>query len=172
MSQVQHPSPLKRLLAALYDAFLILAVVFIASALTLPLTGGEATPSNNIFMTLYLLSVIYIFYGWFWTHGGQTLGMRVWKQQLVQLNGAAVNWKQSFIRFITGLPAWGLFFIGLMLWMLPEKIHHVSWLTNIPTWLIVLTGFVWLLSDNRSGNWRDKVSGTHIILLSKNTTAE
>ena len=162
-----HPGSLKRLLVALYDSLLILAVLFIAAALTLPFTGGEATSANNIFMSLYLLSVVYVFYAWFWTHGGQTLGMRAWKLKLVQLDGNPVTWQQAFIRFITGLPAWALFLFGLLLWMLPDKIEVAEWITTIPEWLIILSGFVWLLLDNQSFIWRDKISGTHVVVVDK-----
>lgn len=160
-----HPNLVKRLLTALYDSLLVLATVFIATALTLPFTKGTIASENKIYMSLYLLSVIYLFFGWFWTHGGQTLGMRAWKQQLVQFNGQAVSWKQSTIRFITGLPAWSLFLIGLLIWMYPDKIQLKATLTNLPNWLFALIGFVWVLLDNRSNNWRDKLSGTHIIIV-------
>jgi len=159
-----HPSLFKRLLVALYDSLLVLATVFVASALTLPFTSGEAASTNNIYMTLYLLAVIYIFFGWFWTHGGQTLGMRAWKQQLVQFDGSPVNWQQAFIRFISALPAWSLFLIGLILWIKPEVAET---LTSIPGWIFALGGFIWVLLDSRSHNWRDKISGTHVILVKK-----
>ncbi|MDH5369435.1 MAG: RDD family protein [Gammaproteobacteria bacterium] len=167
MSTPLDPSLLKRLLAAFYDGILILATVFFAIALTLPFTKGEIAADNNIYMSLYLLVVVYIFYGWFWTHGGQTLGMRVWKQQLVSYDGTPVNWQQTFIRVLTGLPAWGLFLIGIILWMVPDKIVLSGWVTSIPKWLFALTGFTWVLFDIRSNNWRDKLSGTHIILIEK-----
>ena len=162
MPTSSQPNLFKRLLAALYDSFLILATVFIATALTLPFTRGEIAAENNIFMSLYLLTVIYIFYGWFWTHGGQTLGMRVWKQRLVPFEGSAVSWQQSFIRFITGLPAWSLFLIGLILSI---KTDIAESLTSIPAWSLVLVGLIWVLLDNRNNNWRDKLSGTHIIMV-------
>ena len=165
MSTVLHPSLFKRLLAALYDSFLILAALFIAIALTLPFTKGEVAAENNIFMSLYLLIVIYIFYGWFWTHGGQTLGMRVWKQKLTQLDGSAVNWQQTFIRLLTGLPAWLLFLVGLLLWSFPDKIELAEPFASVPKWLFAITGFIWVLLDNRSSNWRDKISGTHVIAV-------
>lgn len=155
-----HPTTFKRLLAAFYDAFLVLATLFIATALTMPFTKGEVAANNRIYMSLYLLFVAYVFFAWFWTHGGQTLGMRVWKQQLISLDGKAINWQQSFIRFITGLPAWGLFFIGLILWM---KSDIAESLTSIPGWLITLTGIVWVLLNTRSGDWRDKLSSTQVI---------
>lgn len=161
---MSYPTLLKRLLAAIYDSFLILATVFFATALTLPFTKGEIAAENKIYMSFYLLFVIYIFYGWFWTHGGQTLGMRVWKQKLVQLDGKPVNWKQCFIRFITGLPAWLLFLIGLIFSI---KTDIAESLINIPGWLLAVAGFVWVLFDNRSNNWRDNLSGTHIINVNK-----
>ena len=161
---MSHPKLFKRMLATLYDGFLLLATLFFATALTLPLTKGVIASGNNVYMSIYLLIVAYIFYGWFWTHGGQTLGMRVWKQKLLQLDGKPVNWHQSFIRFMSGLPAWLLFIIGLLLWMLPDKIELADILTNLPKGLFMLAGLIWVLLDNRSNNWRDKLSGTHVII--------
>ena len=159
---MQHPTLFKRLLTALYDGFLILACIFIATALTLPFTKGDIESGKNIFMSLYLFGVIYLFYGWFWTHGGQTLGMRAWQQQIVSMDGKAVNWQQAFIRIITALPAWLLFIIGLIFWMKPE---FSKTLTSIPGWSFALAGCIWILLDNRNGNWRDKLSGTQIIVV-------
>jgi len=156
-----QPNLFKRLLAAFYDGLLILATLFLATALTLPFTKGEVSSGNNIYMSLYLLFVVYIFYGWFWTHGGQTLGMRVWKQKLIPTEGTTISWQQSFIRFITGLPAWLLLIIGIVLWVKPGFAES---LTTIPGWVISLGGFIWVLIDNRNGNWRDKLSGTRIII--------
>lgn len=158
-----YPTLLKRFLAALYDGFLVLACIFIATALTLPFTKGEVAASNNIYMSLYLLAVIYIFYGWFWTHGGQTLGMRAWRQQLVSMDGNAVNWQQSFIRFITGLPAWLLFIIGIILWI---KTDIAESLTSIPGWSFAIAGCIWVIINHQNNNWRDRLSGTKVIMVS------
>ncbi len=162
-----HPSPLKRLLASLYDAFLVLAVTFIATAITLPITRGEVSPEHRLYMTLYLLTVIYLFYGWFWTHGGQTLGMRVWKQKVVSREGNALNWQQAFVRYLTAVPAWTVFLVGLLDWMLGDRIHLPSILATVPGWLLTIAGFLWLLYDNTSNNWRDRLSGTQVILVDK-----
>jgi len=166
MSSTSYPSILKRLLASFYDAFLLLATLFFATALTMPFTKGEIAANNNIYMSLYLLVVIYIFYGWFWTHGGQTLGMRVWKQQLVQFDGTAVTWRQSLIRLLTGLPAWILLLVGLLLWTVPDKINLAESLQGIPNWSLAVTGFIWVVLENRSNTWRDKLSGTEVITVS------
>lgn len=166
MPENLYPSILKRLLAAFYDGFLLLATMFFATALTMPFTKGEIAAGNNIYMSLYLLVVIYIFYGWFWTHGGQTLGMRVWKQRLVQFDGTAVSWRQSLIRLITGLPAWLLLLVGLLLWTVPDKINFAKSLQGIPNWAFAVTGLIWVLLENRSNTWRDKLSGTEVITVS------
>lgn len=156
-----QPSLIKRIFSAFYDGLLILAVLFFATALTLPITKGEIASGNNIYMSIYLFLVIYIFLGWFWTHGGQTLGMRAWKQKLIQQTGEAINWKQAFIRYITALPAWLLFCIGLILWIKPD--FAVS-ITTIPGWAFTVAGFFWVLFNSQNNNWRDKLSGTKIIL--------
>lgn len=161
------PTIIKRLLAAFYDSLLILASLFFATLLTLPFTKGEIAAENNIYMSIYLFSVIIFFYGWFWTHGGQTLGMRTWKQKLVSLNEKSVSWQQSFLRVITGAPAWILLLISLLLWMFPEKTHATKYIANIPAWLMVLVSFIWVLLDNRNGNWRDKITGTKIVSTDK-----
>ena len=159
-----QPTIFKRLLAAFYDSFLILATVFIATALTLPFTKGSVSASNNVYMSLYLLMVVYLFCGWFWTHGGQTLGMRVWKQRLITIDGRPVSWQQSFIRFITAVPAWFLFLVGIILWVKSDIAQSLS---SIPAWLFTLTGFIWVLINTRNNNWRDKLSGTKVIIAEK-----
>ena len=160
-ASIEHPTTLKRLLAALYDTFLVLATLFIATAITLPFTKGEVAANSRIYMSFYLLFVAYIFFAWFWTHGGQTLGMRVWKQKLMSLDGKTISWQQAFIRFITALPAWGLFIIGLILWI---KSDIAESLTTIPGWTFALTGFVWIMLNTKSNNWRDKLSGSHVVV--------
>ena len=157
-----QPSLTKRLLAAFYDGLLIIATLFFATALTMPITKGEVAAENRIYMSIYLLVEIYVFLGWFWTHGGQTLGMRAWKQKLVQIDDQqAVSWKQAFIRFITALPAWLLLLIGLIFWIKPD---FAASLTTIPGWAFTVAGFFWVLFNNQNNNWRDKLSGTKIIL--------
>jgi uncharacterized RDD family membrane protein YckC len=130
----------RRLAALLYDSLLLLAIWFIATASLLPLTGGEAIDANNPFLTTYLLFISFFFYGWFWRHGGQTLGMRSWQLQLQNLREGRVSWLQCLLRVIVALPA-GLLF-GL--------------------------GYVWMLFDKRKLTWHDRYSETRIVQLDKN----
>lgn len=129
----------RRLAALLYDSLLLLALWFLATAMLLPLTHGEAIASNPLLST-YLLFISFFFYGWFWTHGGQTLGMRSWRLQLRNLRPGPVTWLQVLLRFMTALPATLL--LGL--------------------------GFLWMLVDKRKLTWHDRYSETSIVQLKEN----
>jgi len=173
MSQVTHnplasASIIKRLLAMFYDSFLLVAVLFLAMALMLLVTGGYQFQAGNPWITIYLLVVSYVFFGWFWTHGGQTLGMRAWKIRLQQHTGDPVNWRHATVRYVTALPAWILLFIGIAL-VAGIPLHSHSWLDQLSgpmAWLILLVGIVWLVVDQWPDGWRDKLSGTRVIKLS------
>ncbi len=137
------PAPaglLRRLAALFYDSLLLLAIWFLAMAMLLPFTGGEAIPANNPLVSTYLLFISFFFYGWFWRHGGQTLGMRAWRLQLHNLRPGPVTWLQVLLRFMVALPA------GLLLGL----------------------GYLWMLIDKQRLTWHDRYSETCIVQLQEN----
>jgi uncharacterized RDD family membrane protein YckC len=121
------PGFLRRLAAIIYDLFLLLALLFFATALLLPLNAGEAFTSQQFF------------YAWFWTHGGQTLGLRTWKLKVLTLNGEPITWKQAFLRFLGAIISWA--FLGL--------------------------GFLWILIDKNRRGWHDYLSKTALFFDSQ-----
>jgi len=129
------PGFLRRLAAAGYDLFLLLAVLFLATAVALPFNAGQAFASGQLFYPLYLLSISFGFYGWFWTHGGQTLGMRAWKIKVCTLEGQAPGWRQAGIRFCASLLSWACLGLGF---------------------------FLCLFDKNRQG-WHDYLSKTRLV---------
>lgn len=144
MSDTDHPPTpaglLRRLAALFYDSLLLLAVWFIAMAMLLPFTAGEAIPASNPLVSTYLLFISFFFYGWFWRHGGQTLGMRAWRLQLRNLRPGPVTWLQVLLRFMVALPA------GLLLGL----------------------GYLWMLVDKQKLTWHDRYSETCIVRLQEN----
>jgi len=106
----------RRLGALLYDSLLLLAIWFLATALVLLVARGYFNAASLAFK-LYLLLVSFWFFGWFWTHGGQTLGMRAWKIRVLQPSGKAISWSQAAQRFFVALILGGL---GLI-WCLFRK---------------------------------------------------
>jgi uncharacterized RDD family membrane protein YckC len=134
LKTTQHPGLIRRLLAALYDALLLLALLFVTTVVLMILNQGTlqtGQPLSYLRLPIYI-TVSFLFFGWFWTHGGQTLGMKTWKMQLVQDNGNAVTWPVALVRFVTAMLSWAAF--GL--------------------------GFLWSLFDNRNRTWHDIISGS------------
>lgn len=82
------------------------------------------------------------FFGWFWTHGGQTLGMRAWKIRAVGIAGQPLNWRQALIRSFVAMLGAAVF--GL--------------------------GFLWMLVDSRRRCWQDIASDSQVIFLGKADT--
>ncbi|HED19674.1 MAG TPA: RDD family protein [Gammaproteobacteria bacterium] len=139
--KLPKPANLPRRLAALfYDSLLLLAIWFIATAILLPLTDGAAIHAGNPLFSTYLLFISFFFYGWFWTHGGQTLGMRAWRLQLDNLRPGPITWMQALLRFMVAIPA------GLLLG----------------------TGYLWMLVDKQKLTWHDRYSETCIVQLKEN----
>ncbi|HEC58364.1 hypothetical protein LCGC14_0582350 [marine sediment metagenome] len=113
---ISRPSLLRHLAVIVYDLLLLASVLLFAAAIAVGLnavvTDGQAITAGNPFFFIYLLGVSFLFYGWFWTHGGQTLGMRTWKVFLRSNNLHSVTWRQAFLRFTTALPSWLALGIG------------------------------------------------------------
>lgn len=103
---------LRRLGAMLYDGLLLIALWFLATALWLPLTEGEALPYPGL-LRVWLLAVAFLFFGWFWTHGGQTLGLRAWRLKVVRADGGELSWADAARRFALAVPSVALAGIGL-----------------------------------------------------------
>ena len=130
----------RRLLAIIYDLFLLIALLFIATTIAMVLSGGNAiVPGQPLypFYVIYLLIVSFVFYGWFWTHGGQTLGMKTWKMRLQQTNGEAMTWRLALIRFVTAMISWS----------------------------IVGAGYLWSLFSPSKRTWHDIASRTLLVDL-------
>lgn len=114
-SSVNHPTWLaarpalwRRFAASVYDSLLLLGVLFLATAVILPYNAGNAFSANQYGYPLYLLLVTFVFFGWFWTHGGQTLGLRAWKIKVESLDGTGVSWRQAAVRFTLLLLTLGI----------------------------------------------------------------
>jgi uncharacterized RDD family membrane protein YckC len=101
-----RPNVFRHLVIMLYDILLLLSVLLLATLIAVAFNGGEAFGDRNPFFILYLFSVSGFFYCWFWTHGGQTLGMRAWKVHLIGQQQHDITWKQAITRFLVALISW------------------------------------------------------------------
>ncbi|MCP5079238.1 MAG: RDD family protein [Psychromonas sp.] len=111
----------KRLGAYLYDLFALAAVLMFAVifAILIVIIGNnmglinlsayqdiaDYLGKNSLFIT-YLGLVIVGFYGYFWSKGGQTIGMKAWHLRVQNSDGSNISFTQALIRMATS--AFGL----------------------------------------------------------------
>ena len=144
LENFKRPTFLRRLGAMFYDfmlalSFVILGGFFFTAVLMSVMNIENVQPGTPVAKVIFMLTslVAFGFYGWFWTHGGQTLGMRAWKLKLVRQDGETVTWLQAFFRFCYAILSW------------------------IPFG----AGYLWMLVDKQKMSWHDRASKTYIIDL-------
>ncbi|MGH7129142.1 MAG: RDD family protein, partial [Planctomycetaceae bacterium] len=106
---------LRRFAAIVYDSLLLFAVLFFASlAVIVPFDIRYGDPLYSLYL-LYTYAVGFLFFGWFWTHGGQTLGMRTWRIRLESAGGDIITWRRALLRYVAALLSWLLLGGGFLL---------------------------------------------------------
>lgn len=120
----------RRIAALVYDGFLIIAIWMISSILLISLvTEGEAL--QGLAFQLFLYLELGGFYIYFWCKRGQTLGMQVWRIQLITEQGQSVSLKTACIRYF--FATLSVCSLGLgFLWSLvnPDKLMLHDLATN------------------------------------------
>ncbi len=114
---------IRRFAIMFYDAILFIALLFFASILVaVPFDieySGNITPEYILYI-VYIHLVAYLYLGWCWTRGGQTLGLKTWKIRLISDSGIQVTWLQALLRYIGSLLCWGTLGLGF-LWCYTNK---------------------------------------------------
>ena len=117
------PALWRRLAAIVYDSIVVIAIWIVVGFAVLSLFGieeartieGEAIELDPLYQyTLFasMLGSAFLFFGWFWTNSGQTIGMQAWKLKIQNADGSSISWKQVLLRFVTAPIALGLAGIG------------------------------------------------------------
>lgn len=123
-----------------YDGLLLFALIAVATTLiTIPLGMPEGI-SLILFQILIFELIPFMFFTYFWTGGGQTLGMRAWRLKVVRTDGTQLSWGDALKRHLASLFSWLVF--GL--------------------------GYIWILFDRDNLAWHDRMSDTRLIMVDKN----
>ena len=134
-SNLPPASLIRRLAALTYDWVLLTGILFGATVVVLAFRAGRAFQPHHAGYSAYLIGTGAVFFSWFWTHGGQTLGMRAWRIKLITVDGGPITWRQALLRCAWALAGAAPF--GL--------------------------GYLWLLVDRKRRCWHDIASGTRVI---------
>jgi uncharacterized RDD family membrane protein YckC len=127
MSQTFVPAPpWRRLFAAFYDGLVLLGLSMAALLLEMIVRENLLGLGKNFaVLQLLLFGVGLGFFGWFWVHGGQTLGMRAWRLQVRRLDGAALRWPIAAVRYTVMIATWGVVLQPALL-ALPRHAGHAQ----------------------------------------------
>lgn len=139
----QKPSPslLRRLVAMVYDALLVVALVFVVNGIALAVASQALQKEVLDPVTVQALTALSVasFFSLFWITNGQTLGMQAWRIKLVDFEGNKPGIIQSLLRCLGACLSAGC--LGL--------------------------GYLWCIVDRHKRYWHDYISRTELILLPK-----
>ncbi len=143
IAQTVVPSFFRRLAAICYDSLLLLALIMVATSLIiipLGLEAGDTSVGRNPLFQIVVFGLIPpFFFSWFWVKGGQTLGMRAWRLQVVRNDGKPLTWRDALLRYCAALLSWAA--IGV--------------------------GFLWIFVDRDKLAWHDRLSKTRLVIAAK-----
>ncbi len=125
----------RRAAALLYEALLVLALVFFAAFAYRGAAAAFITGWPRHVFQLYLFLVLGLYFVLCWTRGGQTLAMKTWRLKLVTARGEAVSMPRALARYV------------------------FAWLSLLAAGL----GFLWALFDREHQFLHDRLAGTKIV---------
>lgn len=135
---LQNASLTRRIAAIIYDLLLLTGVLFATSAIAVAVNKGMAVTHPLYYACLILIT--FVFYGWFWTHGGQTLGLRTWRLKVMRIDGKKLSWQDAAMRFAASFVAY----------------------------LPAAAGLLWQLFDRDKLALNDRLSSTRVVKIPKN----
>ncbi len=127
----------RRMGALLYEALLILALVFFAAFAYHGAAGTLLTGWHRHLFQLYLFLVVGLYFVVCWSRGGQTLPMKTWRIKLVSDQGDSVSVRQALLRYL------------------------LAWVSL----LAVGGGFVWAAFDRDHQFLHDRLAGTRLVKI-------
>ena len=101
---------LKRILINFYDIILLFAVLYFFTIPVILMTQGNAVIGSLIYKA-YIISIVFLYYAWFWKKYNQTLGMKIWKVKIYNKYSTEISYSQSLKRIIFALAGGHLLLI-------------------------------------------------------------
>ena len=138
---------IRRLAAMVYDSLVLMALTMAYGAIVLlvqvkmfgqVLEEGEKAQMGPLGF-VGMIAVIALFYCLFWRRGGQTIGMRAWRLQIIGEQTAQPSWRSCLLRCLTA----------------PLSLAALG------------AGYWWCLVDKQGATLHDRASATRVVLLPK-----
>lgn len=156
------PTVKRRVIAMVYEVFLLLSVEMLATAAYMLVTGNRHDPVFQYGRNVFLFLVAGAYFAWCWTDSGHTLAMKTWRIRLVLPGHARVPFRVAAVRY---LLAWGWFLPALLV-CAAVGLHDKTQIA-----IAVLVGMVgWgatAFSDKDRQFLHDRLAGTRLVSLPK-----
>lgn len=105
----QPPGYWRRLAALLYEGVLLFGVVMLGGFLYALITQQRHALQGRSGLQVFVFLLFWLYFVWFWTHGGQTVVSRTWRLKVTTATGARLGWLRASARYLLGwlwcLPA-------------------------------------------------------------------
>jgi len=159
---------IKRLMAVIYDSLISIAVLLVTTWMYTLVAGwligwdqyeamAEAgTLKADPLLTFVLFLALYLFFGYFWTKNGQTLGMQVWRIRIENLDGTSVSWTQALKRYVA---AAAILFVALL----------GAYYLNAATLFVTIPAILALFYPINGLSLTDRASGSIVATVPKET---
>ncbi len=166
MSESPTPAPLwRRLCAAGYDGLLLLGLWMVSVLADVVVTHIAGAARDSTVLRAVLFAVGLVFFGWFWTHGGQTLGMRAWRLQVEHDSGRPLSWISAAARYSAMLLAWGVVLTPLLVQAPHLRDEPHAGVATRACGLLTVVSLIIMRLDRRRRAPQDWLSSTHIVEL-------
>ena len=156
------PTVRRRVIAMVYEAFLLIAVEALAVFIYIFVTGNRQGPAYRAGLMAFLFLVTAAYFVHAWSGSGFTLAMKTWRIKVVKVGAARVPLKNALVRY---LLAWGWFAPALVVGAVLD-LHHVKEWAIVLTLGLVAWGATAFLDKDRQF-LHDRIAGTRLIALPK-----
>jgi len=154
------PSVKRRLIAMVYEAFLLFSVGALAVVLWMLATRNSQAPLAQHGLKLFLFLVTGAYFIHAWTDSGHTLAMKTWRMRVVGRDQGRLPLRTAALRF---LLAWGWFLPALLacglLGLKDKNQIGIAIAVGVAGW--ALTAFL----DRDRQFLHDRLAGTRLVSL-------
>jgi uncharacterized RDD family membrane protein YckC len=151
----------------LYDTMIIIALQVVATLPFLPLMQDRVLVAKEVGALAYIyhvwqIVVIVLFFGFFWTRNGKTLGMQAWRLHLETERGLLPSWRDAMMRLLLATVPWLPAFAILTA---ADYFEPRQWLLRIGAGLLGLGLLNYLVAwlDPQRRSWHDRFLHTRVV---------
>ncbi|HVY24734.1 MAG TPA: RDD family protein [Steroidobacteraceae bacterium] len=161
-------SVIRRIGAMIYDMLLLIAVLLVATIPFTAIFGKQVLIPSAVGWFAYLVYlfwqvlVVVLFFGFFWTRRGQTLGMQVWRLRVEDEHGQLLSWRLVIRRLLFAALPW---LPGYIVLIASETAHSMAlkW-SGEALLLLVLVNLMMARFSPSHRTWHDRMARSRVVM--------